>query len=109
MNFSSQIIQLVKGLVLQGMTKVHVHGFFYLLGDILGVRESCPLASLLFAIYTQPLMSLLDADVDKGWLEELQIECGKWLIHQLFANDIGVFLNGLKDGYVQVNNTIHFF
>lgn len=60
MGLGGKFLLLIKGLVLGGSVKIHVNGLFS--EDIAldrGVRQGCPLAPLLFALSTQPLLVFL--------------------------------------------------
>lgn len=64
MGFSVGVIKVIKGLMVGAKSKIHLNGFFSEEIDLNnGVRHVFPMASpmapLLYALYTQPLMELL--------------------------------------------------
>lgn len=92
LGYHPHMIKLAKGLVEKAESKVHVNGLFTEPIKLdRGVRQGCPLSSLLFVISTQPLMALINEPVDWGALEGIDIGGGKQLTHQLFADDTGFF------------------
>lgn len=85
MNFDPKFISLIKGLVINVVSKVHVNGGFTTEIPLeRRVRQGCPAASLLFALATQPLMCLLEAKLESGELHGINTGSGKKLLHQLF-------------------------
>jgi hypothetical protein len=89
MGIAPHFISLIQALVQGSAAKVHFNGLFtpkFALGR--GVRQGCPLAPLLFAISTQPLMLLLQEKLQTG----LDIGAPQRLLYQLFADDTGLFL-----------------
>lgn len=80
--FHPHIILLAKGLVENAESKVHINGRFtksIALGR--GVRQGCPLSALLYTISTQPFMRMIQAKVDLGELEGIQLGNGEQLTH----------------------------
>lgn len=52
----------------------------------------CPLAPLLFALASQPLISLLKREAEEGFLQGIPIgEHGEQLLYQVFADDTNFF------------------
>jgi hypothetical protein len=93
MGFNNCFTNLVAGLVEQGHGKVHFDRLFKETFDLKrGVRQGCLLAPLLFALTTQALMGLLSISEQKGDLEGISMPGGQLLLHQLFADDMGLFL-----------------
>ncbi|KAL3688200.1 hypothetical protein R1sor_014509 [Riccia sorocarpa] len=90
LGFGSKFLQLVFGLMNTGIAKVYVNGLFtdniYLTR---GVRQGCPIAPMLFAINTQPLMALLREEKKNGMIQGISIPRGRAFLHQLFADDSG--------------------
>ncbi|KAL3675236.1 hypothetical protein R1sor_025184 [Riccia sorocarpa] len=91
MGFGDKFINLVFGLMNNGTAKVHVNGLFtdsIQLGR--GVRQGCPIAPMLFAISTQPLMALLRDEERKGRIQGVSVPGGRPFLHQFFADDSGI-------------------
>lgn len=91
----SIFILLVMALVTDGIAKVHKNGLFIeeiFLG--MGIRHTgCPLAPQLFALASQPLMSLLNCEEVEGQLQGIPIgELEEQLLYQLFADYTSLFL-----------------
>lgn len=107
MGFDRRFILLVKGLVEEGFSKVHLNGLFTLEIPLLrGVHQGCSVAPFLFVLSTQPLMALLEKGAQKGELIGLQIWPGKQLLHQLFADDTGIFINSTEANYRKATSLI---
>src|SRR5450759_353309 len=73
MGFNVRIITFIQGLIMYGNSKVHFNGLFT--PEIAlerGVRQGCPLAPLLYAISTQPLMIILDELVSTRKLQGIK-------------------------------------
>ena len=56
------------------------------------IRQGCPLAPLLFAIGSHPLVTALEASAVKGEIQGLELPGGKQLLAKLFADDSLLFL-----------------
>ncbi|KAL3683873.1 hypothetical protein R1sor_001895 [Riccia sorocarpa] len=87
----------IKELVEGGCSEVHINGAFteeIRIGR--GVRQGCPLAPQLFAMTTQPLMRALREEERLENLQGLNIG-GDWtLLHQLFADDMGICITAVE-------------
>ncbi|KAL3701989.1 hypothetical protein R1sor_020011 [Riccia sorocarpa] len=84
-------MSMIRGLVEGGKSQVHVNGSFTKEFPVLrGVRQGCPLAPLLFALTTQPLMRLLRVEEVEGRLAGINIGEGKNILHHLYADDTGI-------------------
>lgn len=82
------VIQLVQGLVLNAVAKVHINGLFTQTFPLeRGVRQGDPMSPLLFVLTTQPLMRLLEDMRSRGELIELRITQDEHLLYQLFVDD----------------------
>jgi hypothetical protein len=91
-----------------GTAKVHFNRLFTPSFQLQrGVRQGCPLAPLLYSLSTQPLMSLFNAKIHEGSLFGLPIGDGKQLLHQLFADDTGVFLQATEENFDCMIDCIH--
>ncbi|KAL3676393.1 hypothetical protein R1sor_026341 [Riccia sorocarpa] len=73
------------------VSKIHVNGQFSEEIQIeREIKQGCPIAPLLFAITTQPLMTILRHRQAEGKLRGLKL-CGQTtMLHNLFADDTGV-------------------
>ncbi|KAL3688714.1 hypothetical protein R1sor_015023 [Riccia sorocarpa] len=94
MNFSPLFIKLTQGLLSSGTAKVHTNGLFtgeFELGR--GVRQGCPIAPLLFALCTEPLMAMLRSHQQDGSLVGVRIPGGRQALYNLFVDDIMAMLS----------------
>lgn len=107
MGFHEHLIKLAKGLVEKAESKVHVNGFFIEPIKLdQGVRQGCPFSSLLFVISTQPLMDLINEQVNLRELNGIKIDGGKQLTHQLFTDNIGFFMLAIERNFQCVKDII---
>jgi hypothetical protein len=101
--------KLVQGLAL-GTTKIHFNGIFT---DAIplcrGVKQGCPAAPGLFALSTQPSMLLLNNAARAGDIEGIQIGEDRRLLHQLFADDMGLFLMTSQANFRKVKEIIDLY
>ncbi|KAL2644224.1 hypothetical protein R1flu_011811 [Riccia fluitans] len=74
-----------------------------------GVRQGYPLAPLLFALSTQPLMEALQEAEDTGELKGLQLPNMKAITHEIFADDNSIFISAEARDFLQVKSIIHKF
>lgn len=74
MQLDPWVIALLHGLVTNAEAKVHINGLFtYSFPLEHGVRQGDPMSPLIFALSSQPLMSLLELRCLQGDLTSLQI------------------------------------
>jgi hypothetical protein len=74
-----------------------------------GVHQGCPLAPLLFALVTQPLMLILKAKLQTGKIQGLNVHGPEPLLYQLFADDNGVFFEATESKFHGIMGGVHFF
>jgi hypothetical protein len=60
-----------------------------------GVRQGCPLALLLFALVSQPLMVILKGQLTAGEIQGITTGEQSQLLYQLFANDTGILFEAI--------------
>ncbi|KAL3697349.1 hypothetical protein R1sor_011425 [Riccia sorocarpa] len=110
MGFNAKFIQLVQGLVQGSDAKIHINGQFSEEIQIeRGVKQGCPLAPLLFALSTQPLMTILRARQAEGRLVGLKLGEGKQALHNLFADDTGVMIAATPENFEELQRAIIFY
>ncbi|KAL3694277.1 hypothetical protein R1sor_007928 [Riccia sorocarpa] len=100
MGIEEGTMQRIQGLVEGGSSEVHINGSFteeITVGR--GVRQGCPLAPLLFAMTTQPLMLALREEERHGNIQGLNIGDGRALLHQLFADDTGICITAEEEQF----------
>lgn len=74
MGLNLEAIDLVKGILVNARSKVHVNGFFTKSFELQqGVRQGSPLTLILFALSTQSLMRLFEEKKMSGEITRLVI------------------------------------
>ncbi|KAL3695864.1 hypothetical protein R1sor_009940 [Riccia sorocarpa] len=110
LGMSDSNIRRIQGLVLSGSASIHVNGKFT--ADLQvqrGVRQGCPLAPLLFAISTQPLMRLLREEEKSQRILGLNAEGDRTILHQLYADDTGINVTINEQHFNRLQEVIHIF
>ncbi|KAL3694356.1 hypothetical protein R1sor_008007 [Riccia sorocarpa] len=110
MGFHSKFITLTQGLVQGSVSKIHVNGQFSEEISIeRGVKQGCPLAPLLFALSTQPLMNILKKRQGEGRLKGLSL-CGQaQTLYNLFADDSGVLIRADPENFTALQEAIQLY
>lgn len=92
MQFGPMFRRMVAGLMGGGSGRALINGNFTQEFAIQkGVRQGCPLAPLLFAISTQPLIERMKELANSQMVKGLGLPTGERLISRLFADDTGIF------------------
>jgi hypothetical protein len=97
MGFCPDFRALVQGLITGSAANVHFNGLFtgrFVLER--GVKQGCPLAPLLFALSTQPVMLILKDHLQAGTVKGIKINDAERMLFQLFAEDTGLFFMPLS-------------
>ncbi|KAL3690932.1 hypothetical protein R1sor_004583 [Riccia sorocarpa] len=107
MGMGQDTLERIKGLVVGGSAVVHVNGLFTKEFELQrGVRQGCPLAPLLFAMFTQPLMRLLREEERRGNIHGMNIGGESTLLHQLFADDTGISITMEEQQFARLQEVI---
>ncbi|KAL3680315.1 hypothetical protein R1sor_023271 [Riccia sorocarpa] len=107
MGFDEKFLRLTKALVEDSTSTIHVNGRFSEPISIgRGVKQGCPLAPLLFAISTQPLMTFLREQEQQGNLTGLKLSYGRSILHNFYADDSGVMLDAAPENLRTLQETI---
>ncbi|KAL3679848.1 hypothetical protein R1sor_022804 [Riccia sorocarpa] len=110
MGMEEDTISRIKGLAVGGTFEVHVNGSFTEeIAIERGVRQGCPLAPLLFAMTTQPLMRALREEERLGNIKGLNIGDSHSLLHQLFADDTGICITAEEGQFERLKAVIKEF
>ncbi|KAL3677633.1 hypothetical protein R1sor_027581 [Riccia sorocarpa] len=110
MGFDKKFIALSQGLVQGSVSKIHVNGQF---SDEIqierGIKQGCPLAPLLFALSTQPLMTILKARQSEGRLRGISLGGANSALHNLFADDTGIMLNADPENFAELQLAVKLY
>ncbi|KAL3680581.1 hypothetical protein R1sor_023537 [Riccia sorocarpa] len=110
MGMGEDTVSRIKGLVESGALEVHINGDFTEKIQIgRGVRQGCPLAPLLFAMTTHPLMRALREAERQGLIQGLNIGDGRTLLHQLFVDDTGICITAEESQFDKLREVIREF
>ncbi|KAL3689026.1 hypothetical protein R1sor_015335 [Riccia sorocarpa] len=110
LGMSADNVRRIQGLVTGGAAQVHVNGRFTRRFEVTrGVRQGCPVAPLLFAMVTQPLMRLLREEEARGKLMGVNYGGQTTLLHQIYADDTGVNLTMEESQFNRLKATIQVF
>ncbi|KAL3684967.1 hypothetical protein R1sor_002989 [Riccia sorocarpa] len=91
MGLTQENLNRIQGLVTDGAAQLHINGKFTRRFEVTrGVRQGCPVAPLLFAMVTQPLMRVLREEEKCGRLKGVTYGGEQTLLHQIYADDTGV-------------------
>lgn len=102
-----KFISLVKGLTVGASTAVHVNGAKTFRFPVeRGVRQGCPLAPLLFALATQPLMTEMRHNFSLGKLKGFRIGESVFIDYSLFADDMGVFIDDSFSSFQELRTAL---
>ncbi|KAL3675262.1 hypothetical protein R1sor_025210 [Riccia sorocarpa] len=108
--FDDTFINLVKGFTTGGTARIHVNSSFSKEVQVeRGVRQGCPLAPLLFALVSQPFMSMISDAERRGSLQGLEIKPGQSITHQLFADDVGLCLAAKEECFLELSRILDKF
>lgn len=101
---------LVKGLVLGGTVKIHVNGLFSEEIELdRGVCQGCPLAPLLFALTTQPLLAFLHEECLQGRMMGIHVFDSLSIYERLFIDDMGFLIPATSECFKQVEDCISLY
>ncbi|KAL3698363.1 hypothetical protein R1sor_012439 [Riccia sorocarpa] len=107
---AANFIEMTKGLVVAATSKIHAMGMFSPEFEIgRGVRQGCPLAPMLFAATTKPLMLILQERAREGRINDFQIKGEKQMLYQFFADDSGVMIQANLQSFEELNNAIRLY
>jgi hypothetical protein len=99
--------QLVQGLVSNAEAWIHINGLFSEPIEIQrGVRQGDPLAPILFAIATHPLLAYLDKGLKTGLIDGVPISEELTVAHRFFADDVGIFIPATEIAFQKVRDAI---
>jgi hypothetical protein len=105
-----KFLALIQGLVSGATAKIHINGLFSEPIPLLrGVRQGDPLAPLLFAVSTQPLLVRLDNALETSTNLGIQVTNNLKICHRLFADDVGVFIPANQSAFNELQSHIQLY
>ncbi|KAL3683195.1 hypothetical protein R1sor_001217 [Riccia sorocarpa] len=103
LNCGTRFIRLVKGLHVCASAKILAGGQFSTQISISrGVRQGCPLAPLLFALASIPLVSMLQAAADRGSIKAVRLPSGLHIVSSCYADDTAIFIQLHRQSYIEL-------
>ncbi|KAL3698699.1 hypothetical protein R1sor_012775 [Riccia sorocarpa] len=72
-------------------------------------KQGCPIAPMLFAISTQPLMAMLREEEKLGTIQGVAVPRGRPFLHQFFADDSGKNITASQAVFRKVQWVVHRF
>ncbi|KAL2642711.1 hypothetical protein R1flu_010298 [Riccia fluitans] len=110
LGLGDKFIRLVKGLTVGAQTMININGGFSPRFDITrGVRQGCPLAPLLFAISTEPLMAMLKGAIAQGRIKSLSFGNSAVADFSLFADDMDIYMEVDQASFTALKGILTFF
>jgi hypothetical protein len=107
LGFGAHYILLVQSLLTNATSRVFLNGMFTAEIPLQrGVRQGCPLSPLIYAVSTQPLMDLFDAEIAAGRLWGLQISTNFHICYRFFADDLGIFIPASEQAFQAVQDAL---
>jgi hypothetical protein len=105
-----KFLALVQGLVTGSTAKIHINGLFSEPIPLLrGVRQGDPLAPLLFALSTQPLLVRLDNALDSDSNLGIQVTENLKICHRLSADDVRIFIHANQNAFNELQSHINLY
>eukprot|EP00253_Pinus_taeda_P006554 PITA_06554 len=74
-----------------------------------GLRQGCPLSSLLFLLIMEGLSRLITSARDRNQITGINVSKNSYLTHLLFVDDILIFLNGCLGDIASLQNIFALF
>lgn len=97
MGLGGKFLTLMKGLIIGGSVTIHINGQFSKPIPLeRGVRQGCPLAPMLFALCTQPLLGYMQVERSQGRLLGVCLTNSIYVYERLFADDLGILILALE-------------
>jgi hypothetical protein len=110
LGLSGKFLNLTKALFYGATAKIHINGLFSKpIPMRRGVRQGDPLAPLLFAISTQPLLVRLDNAIESDSAIGIKVSNDSKICHQFFADDVGVFIPATNNAYCQLKEHLNLY
>ncbi|KAL2635946.1 hypothetical protein R1flu_007425 [Riccia fluitans] len=110
LGLGDKFVRLVKGLTVGAQTMININGGFSPRFDVSqGVRQGCPLAPLLLAISTEPLMAMLKEAILLGRLKPLSFGNSAVADFSLFVDDMGIYMEVDRSSFCALRGILAYF
>lgn len=110
LGLGGKFLTLMQGLILGGSVKTHSNGHFSEPIPLQrGVHQGCPLAPMLFALNTQPLLAFLQAERSQGRMLGIHIDGPIFVCKRMFADDLGVLLPASPQNFQELKDVLNLY
>lgn len=110
LGFGELFIALVKGLIKDSISKLHVNGIFSEEISLeQGIWQGYPISPLLFSLATQPFMEYMHSLLESNNLQGIRILDSHVVSFRFFADNLGIFILALLVAFNEAQTAIQVY
>lgn len=107
MGLGGRFLKLMQGLIIGGLVKIHINEkFLEYIPLEMGVLHGCPLAPMLFAIYTQSLLTFLQAKRLHKRMQRVCLDASLYIYEWMFVDNLGIFILTIEHNFTKLEEII---